>query len=267
MPRADVVRVATAYNDTVKSVRARVLRYIATTWQGLGSYRDADIAAFVAAVVPMVEAGQRRVATLTDAYLATVARTVLGTSKPVGVGPADVNIEALRGTPAAEVYTRPGITAWMALRDGKGLDQAVSEGLNRAVDLASTDLQLAKTHTVQRNLAADSRVAGYRRVLSGPHNCGLCIVASTQRYHKGDLLPIHPGCDCGVLPIYGRRDPGQILDPDTLAATHTAIQERFGSSDAGARDIDYRKALLVREHGEIGPVLTVKSHRFTTDPT
>lgn len=269
MPRPDVVRVVATYNDTVKAVRARVLAFVAATWTGLESYRDPDIARFVAAVVPVVEGGQRRVAALTDAYLATVARTVLGTSKPVGVGPTNVSIENLRGVPATEVYTRPAITAWMALRDGKPLDHAVSEGLERAKDITASDLQLAKTHTIQRNLAADKRVAGYRRVLTGAHNCGLCIVASTQRYHKGDLLPIHPGCDCGVLPIYGNRDPGQIIDPDGLEGVHAAIQERFGVSDRGGRDIglkdnfpDYSK-VLVREHGELGPLLTVRGQKFT----
>lgn len=265
MPDAQVTKVVTTYSRTVEAVRKRVLTFVDRSWLGLGSYRDADIERFVRAVVPVVQGGQRQVAALTDAYLATLARTVLGSGKPVGVSPASVT--DLRGVPAAEVYARPGVTVWMALRDRKPLDQAVSEGLERARDIAASDLQLAKTHTARRHLLGDNRVTGYRRVLEGARDCGLCIVASTQRYHKGDLLPIHPSCDCGVLPIYGRTDLGQIIDPDTLEGVHTAIEERFGVADRGARVPDYRKVLLVREHGELGPLLTVKSHRFTADPT
>jgi hypothetical protein len=63
---------------------------------------------------------------------------------------------------------------------------------------------------------------------------------------------------------------------DDLRATHDAIESRFGNADAGARDIgldartskgesvpDYSKVLIVREHGEMGPLLTVKGQKFT----
>ena len=256
-----VVRIVDTYTATVAAVRARVADYVDRTFRNLGSYRDADINRFVAAVLPVVEGGQRQVASLTDAYLATIARQVLGTGKVTGVQTA--NVAALRGTDPAEVYARPIRTVWYALSKGASFNDAVEQGVTRATDLALTDLQLAKTHTARAAMLGDNRVVGYRRVLEGPHNCGLCIVASTQRYHRGDLMPIHPACDCGVLPIYGRHDIGQIIDEQSLDDVHAAIQERFGVSDRGARaPIDYRKVLLVRQHGELGPVLTVKGQHF-----
>jgi hypothetical protein len=84
-------------------------------------------------------------------------------------------------------------------------------------------------------------------------------VASTQRYHKGDLLPIHPGCDCGEMPLYGTDDPGQIINQQRLDATHEAVEARFGEFDRSAREIDYRN-IMVADHGEMGPVLTWKKH-------
>jgi hypothetical protein len=74
-------------------------------------------------------------------------------------------------------------------------------------------------------------------------------------------MPIHPGCDCGEQPIYGTEDPGQIIDEQLLEATHEAIEERFGFSDRGAREIDYR-LIQVRDHGELGPLLTVRGQHF-----
>jgi hypothetical protein len=66
------------------------------------------------------------------------------------------------------------------------------------------------------------------------------------------------------MPIFGRTDPGHVIEPERLESVHERIEERFGVSDAGARDpIDYRDALIVHEHGEIGPVLAVRGQKFT----
>ena len=70
-------------------------------------------------------------------------------------------------------------------------------------------------------------------------------------------MPIHPGCDCGEMPIYGTQDPGQVINELRLDATHQSVATRFGISDAGAREIDYR-AIKITEHGEMGPMLTVR---------
>jgi hypothetical protein len=246
-------------------VRARVAQFVTTVWDGLGSYRDADIERFIRAVVPVVLGGQRQVVALTDSYLATIAaQTLGGPTRVAGVRLADVTGAALRGVAPTEVYRRPGVDVWTALSKGKSLVDAVNAGRRRALNLASTDLQLAKTHTARSIFRKDSRVVGHRRTLSGSEDCGMCVVASTQRYHKESLQPIHGGCDCGVEPIYGDRDPGQVIDEQTLSEAHGAIQDRFGVSSDGARSaLDYRKVLLVREHGELGPVLTVKGQNFT----
>jgi hypothetical protein len=76
------------------------------------------------------------------------------------------------------------------------------------------------------------------------------------------LLPIHPGCDCGEQPIYGTEDPGQIINEQLLEATHDAIETRFGFSERSGRgELDYR-LIEVREHGELGPLLTVRGQHF-----
>jgi hypothetical protein len=177
-------------------------------------------------------------------------------------------------------------------RDRKPLTAAVGDGERRVRSLALTDLELAVTHTARELLADEPRVRFYRRVLTGAESCGLCIIASTQRYQKRDLLPIHPNCDCVVAPILGDQDPGQVINStrvsdeatptgetadgvpiygpgDVLDAelltrdVHEAIRETFGRAAFDARQIDYRKILLVEQHGELGPVLTVARHHFT----
>lgn len=267
-PSPEALRVVNLYRRQTAALRARVLRYIGATWGNLSAYRDADIDRFVAAVVPVVAGAQRQVASLTDAYLAAVESAVLGTRvAPIGVDTAEVSTSALRGVEAAEVYHRSGVTVWTALSDGDTLTAAAAKGLNRALDLASTDVQLAKTHATRSILTRKPNVSGYRRVLEGSKSCGLCIVATTQRYHRRELLPIHGGCDCGVMPIYGEKDPGHVIDPTTLDGLHETIAERFGGIDESARGRvgipAYRDVLVVHNHGELGPVLSVKGQAFT----
>lgn len=174
----------------------------------------------------------------------------------------------------------------------KPLTAAVERGVRRAKTIAMTDLELAATHAAREFLADEPRVKFFRRVLTGAESCGLCVIASTQRYHKEHLMPIHPNCDCGIAPIYGDKDPGkiinskrvtddatqagesrdgvpvfeddQLIDTDLLTQdVHDAILREFGQMAFDARQLDYRKVLLVQEHGELGPVLTVARHKFT----
>lgn len=259
----DTARIVNAYISADAQVRSRVRAFVERAWDGLDSYRDRDIDRFIRAVIPVVRGGQRQVASLTDAYLASIASEVLGApTRHVGI-PSEVITNARPVSPD-EVYRRPGIEVWTALSQGKPLDAAVAAGKRRALSLALTDLQLAKTHAARSVMARDNRVVGHRRVLTGSEDCGLCRVAATQRYHKDNLQPIHPGCDCGVEPIYGSEDPGQVIDPESLDDTHAAVEDRFGVSDATGRDLlDYRKFLVVKEHGELGPLLTVKGQHFT----
>lgn len=177
-------------------------------------------------------------------------------------------------------------------RERNPLTAAVGDGERRLRSVALTDVELAVTHAARDRLAEEPEVRFYRRVLTGAESCGLCIVASTQRYRKQDLLPIHPNCDCVVAPILGDQDPGRVinstqiadevspvgvtrsgvpvysaedlLDADVMTDdVHNAIRETFGEMAFDARQIDYRKILLVKQHGELGPVLTVKRHKFT----
>lgn len=252
-----------AYQRRVSAIRAQVAGFIGRIWARLPVYRDDQMRQFIDRVVPVVLAAQARVADLTDAYL---ARLLLANGlQPLEPAAAPLEYADMRaGTNPDEVYQRPFIEIWTLLSRGEPIADAVASGLRRAQDLAGTDIQLARTHTARQVLAGDRRITGHRRVLNGPTNCGLCVVASTQRYHRDQLQPIHPGCDCGVAPIWGDRDPGQVIDQATLEGAHTAIQERFGAADRSARDpIDYRDLLLTREHGELGPVLTVAGQRFT----
>ena len=230
----------------------------------IGDVTDDAVKAYLLGVLPLIEAGTTQISILTRGYYAALAKIEGQRFNPKSVTRTALTPSALRGgaVTSEEIYTRGFVTARIALSEGKPIDQALKEGAARAYNIARTDMQLAKTQTGLFVRKGNSNIVGYVRTLSGSENCGLCYVASTQRYHRGDLMPIHPGCDCGEMPIYGNRDPGQVIDEANLEATHEAVFQRFGASARDAREIDYR-LITIEQHGEIGPLLTVKGHKFT----
>lgn len=270
---AGIAGIVLAYQQATQAVRDHLENLVRGVWWSLGQYRDGQRAEFTARIVPMVEAAMAQMSSLTSGYLAATEQT--RTSQLVVPSPvAPPTISRVRnGADPSQVYGRPFGVVWQHLaeaphRPGE-VDKAIEMGVNRAVNLAVTDLQLAKTHTAQRTLEAAPRpVVGYRRVLEGPHSCGKCIVASTRVYHRAKLMPIHPGCDCGVAEVYGDADPAAQVNDHLVGGVHAAIAERFGRSDSGAGLIPgqdglaYRNILIEHTDGEIGPILGIRGQSF-----
>ncbi|MDH4158663.1 MAG: hypothetical protein OEV62_00215 [Actinomycetota bacterium] len=245
------------------SIRALTGARVLASWDALGSWRGDDVAQWAAQSAAVVEAGQVASAATEDAWLAALLSLDEGsTVRPLGVSRAVAT--GARGVPAAEVLERAGARVWRSLANGAPLEVAVAHGRARAELGVRTDLQLARTHAARDVLRRRDGVVGFRRVLSGGSSCALCVLASTQRYRRGDLLPVHPGCDCGVAPIKGAADPGRVLAPDTLDDLQSRIAERFGETDAtGRRVADFRNLIATHEHGELGPILVRRGDTFT----
>lgn len=259
-----------ALHDVRGEVSDRVAEYAAAVWRNLGDWRDDDIARFVAEVAPRVEAGKLTVAQATDAYIAAMID-----AEPVGV----VDLSQSRGgVPASTVYRRPAVDMRSALANGASFQDALEKGAKRLDDLVRTDLQLAHTHQARASMTGGAILPGskrrrarrprgaveaFRRVPSGSENCALCLIASTQRYWVGDLMPIHPGCDCGVAPLGVGEHLSQVIDPELLEATHDQVELFAGMSDRGGRDVDYRRLIVASNHGEYGPTLRWKHQKFT----
>ncbi|MEU1254774.1 hypothetical protein ABZ445_15990 [Streptomyces chartreusis] len=251
------------YGSSVRSVWASVLAAISTAFLRPGSWRDEDVAVFQRQALPVILAGERRIASLTAAYLEQLYRVEDPRAPRVSLDLDAVTGSALRGVDPAEVYERPFVELRTALSKGESLDAAVARGSHRLETIAKTDLQLARTHTVREVSADMPRFTYTVRVLQGEYDCALCMIAATQRYHKRDLAPIHPGCDCLVKTVTADYDPGQVIDEDRLNAIHDAVEAALGTFDRGGRAVDYRKIIIAREHGEIGPVLGYRGQRFT----
>lgn len=250
-----------ALHDVRAEVRDRVTEYAVASWNTLGDWRDDDVARFLSSTLPQIEAGKRTVAQATDTALAMMT----------GADPAGLaDLAGIRGgVPAAQVYGRPAVAMRTALSEGETVTNALEAGAVRLASLVKTDLQLAHTHQARATLTAARRrrgrgtVEAFRRVPSGTENCALCLIASTQRYWVGELMPIHPGCDCQVQSLGRGEHVEQIIDEDLLEAVHDQVEGLVGMSDRGGREVDYRQLIIEYPHGEYGPTIGWKHQRRT----
>ncbi len=139
----------------------------------------------------------------------------------------------------------------------------------RAENMVSHDVQAASRnmHQVAMRQIPAKKVTGFRRVVhpelaKSGYSCGLCIVASTMRYTRRDLLPIHSGCNCETCEIYMidgvEFDPGEQINMEDLAVFY----REAGDSTFGW-DLK-RGRYQVIDHPEYGPTLVnIKTDKMT----
>lgn len=251
------------YRMAAEDLRRIVLAQLEASWAGLaGDYSDQAMAAWAADTLALAEGAQAEVGALTAAYLAEIETALERAAAPVALDVIDLtSTEALRGVAGTDVWARPAVTVWTELAHGAALSLAADRGLARARSIAETNLALAHTHTAAEATRRSKVTTGYTRVPRGGRSCALCLLASTQRYHRGNLMPIHPGCHCAVNPIVDGAPAARVIDPDRLEGVHRAIEAATGSRDLSGKA--YADYVVVHDHGEIGPVLSVRGQHFT----
>lgn len=237
-----------------------LLESITRMWATLDVYDPRSVDQFSMKAALQTEAAQSQVARATEAYLRSAMQLMNIPQRTMR--DRTLNREALRTTPLAEAYKRPAETVRYLQAVEK--PNANERGLRRIQVMADTDLTLAMRESARSTLAPVEAITGYRRIihpeLSRDGSCGLCVVASDRKYHRGDLLDIHEGCHCTVLPIVGESDPGLSLNAEDLAALYKAA----GDSTSGD---DLRRVRVKTEiHGDIGPVLVNADHVFSSRP-
>jgi hypothetical protein len=175
-----------------------------------------------------------------------IRKTKLGRE---GIGDDDV----LMRVAAAYRYQQAQIDKAIAAGSGDflTLQQPKEAAQDRLDKIVTTNLQMAERSQFRTTMAGSDKITGYRRIihpeLDREGTCGLCVASSTRIYHKAELLPIHAGCNCTVLPITSKRDPHSLNEIDFARLYNDA----GGTSAADLRATQYK----IDQHGEIGPVL------------
>lgn len=165
------------------------------------------------------------------------------------------------------VYGRPADTyRWLVTEKDVAPAVAVQRAVLRAEQIARTDIALAVREQSRKVSVLNRSVTGYRRILHPEKSkygfsCGLCVVAADRIYRKGELKPIHGGCNCETAMIANGVDPGLDLNNRDLEAIYKAA----GGTTAG-RKLQNRVRVSITEHGELGPILVRSNHKFR-DPS
>ena len=233
MPPADDL--AAAYSLRYNQLRVSAGRAGLKAWRTLGSYNEADIPALNDAVLPVLAGAQRLTVSLADGYVAaSVAESTGQPTRPAGLDPERHTTTILRGVPVEEVYRRPFVEVWSGLKEGAPWAAAVRHGGVRLLELIDSDMALTQRAAAVEAMGAHRGITSYQRVLTGA-SCDLCTLASTQRYQRGDLMPIHAHCDCTVQPYFGPVHEGGIINRGLLAEMKQSGRAGDLSFQQGAR--------------------------------
>lgn len=271
-----VSRLAAEVARRKTAIRKAALTGALAMWDDLvGNPSNDAYTAFVAAWGPEHPAAGMSAAQLVDAFIDAFLEAHGLEPAGAGVDPDAIVARTRAGTGVDELLERPFKTARKALSDGVAFDAAMSQGRRRLESIVATDVQQSFRLAFAERLGQEPQIRGYRRVLQGSENCSLCIVASTQRYKSDKLMPIHPGCDCGVEPLApGTRLRGAIIEdavPRLDAAKEILREQGLKYTDRSGLanlkvDIDSLDAIAEYQHGELGPILKVSRHRSETLP-
>jgi hypothetical protein len=238
-----------------QTITETLVRALLGIWAGFLFWGDDDL----------MNSAASRSALSVMAALRHARRMELGYTKAVlneyGIDHGVLDIDDIyprSGVSPLEVYRRIALQYRYRTSRGGTEAEALEAAVERLQSLAGTDVRLAgrdTSHAAYHRLA----ITGWRRVLhpelsrTGP--CGLCVVASTRIYRSGDLEEIHDLCVCGKLPIVGGIDPG--------AEMNRADLERIYAAAGGNTAEDLKRVrVVVRQNGEIGPVLVQEGQNF-----
>ena len=241
------------FTQRMRQLRRSTSGAVAVRFDRIETHNQPAMRDYTAAAATLTLAGQRRAAALTAAYL----QRALGS--PIELDPDQhIGIAVRGGVTLEEVYGRAFAPVFAS--------DDIAEGRRRIVTAAQTSVQLAMRSAATAAMTDQPKVVGYRRVLNGV-SCGFCAAASTRRYKRAELLPLHQRCDCTVAPIVGDDDPGAVINQELLDRLRDASDRpdywrsrHFDVTDDGQIRLP---EIAEVDHGELGPVLVHADHELT----
>lgn len=255
-------RLEIAHGNTRRRISREAERLIRRAWV----LADGNESAFVAEAVAVADASRSAVVAEVDAYLATYLTSQGAATTAKGLDPTSYR----RPVDPEVQWGRPFTQMRVGMDRGMEFPQAFQYGGHIASTMLATDLQIANAGASRDWMVNEPRVAAYARVLgsggASGKNCGLCVAASTQRYWKGDLMPIHDHCTCEVKPLLEGQAKGRVIASDNLDEVHARLSEFDGQyasrNDLGRVRIDAGELPrpAVAPHSEVGPYLYDANH-------
>lgn len=264
MTPEELLKITEAFQNRQLLLQQQGGETIARLWDQFGGLDDAAKAKFVAEAVPIAEAIQLQAAANQIAYVEAYGVAALDEPVQTNVDPSDFTGEAIRGVSLEEEYERPVTKARAAASQGASFQQAMQRGRDYAMNLGRTDSALSARAAAAETMRRLPGVVGYRRVPDG-NACQFCLLASTQRYHLSRLMPIHPACGCSVVPIFGNKDPGQIIDRETRKRLKS-FSDGVSKRRAQKREVNYQESVQKASQARIKAADVRKELETEKDP-
>lgn len=250
-----LTRIQRAHHARFTAIQVATADLVGEAWDTFGGLDDTALRRFAAAATVIVDEAKAQTTTVAAGYMA--ANDAIAAGQVSGFVP---DVPVIRnGVPTVDVYARSVVEARVRISRDATFDDAMGAGRARATGTAMTDVSLTNKGVIDAADRFRPWVVGYRRVLTG-RSCGFCARASTQRYKRPNLLPLHQRCDCDVAEIYGTADPGQVINRDLNRAIKQskAVDNRYlVDADGNILSPDGKHAIevAVKQQPEIGPVL------------
>jgi hypothetical protein len=247
----------------------RMLTTITRLWLGLGSWHKSDVARFQRDALPVLAGTQRALGQLVAVYVSRQASVAVGTPVAPPVVPSGILTDVRKGVTLEDEYARPFEQVWWHLSQGADLPTAVDRGQDRLGSLLDLDTQVTEAVAAQAAMEATD-ATWWRRVPQGEKTCLLCLVASTQRYHVGELKAVHPGCDCEIQAQYTPKPADRVIDDQLLLDAYAAVKAQTGRVITSGAVLRTLLADMTDYHSELGPILVTprgsKAERAAVTP-
>lgn len=243
-------------NATAK-VTTRAQQSIAPLWATFaGWYAATQTARLAQQSLDVVQPAREAVGAIATGYMGEVL-AALGAPRRAS---AKLQLPPARqGADMVKVYSRPAAEYRDVFSMTGDQEAAVQAAVARFRRLVEDDIMLAQRDGEHETMV-QAGIERYRRIIhpelsESRTTCGLCIAASQRIYRIQELRPVHGHCNCSSAPLAAGYDPQEANEVD-LKAVYAA------AGDSTNKDQLKRTRFAVNEHGELGPVLTVKGQKF-----
>jgi hypothetical protein len=226
--------------DSTQAIVRREVEQVQRAWRGLdpNGLRPTFAAKVAPALVSAISTGQINAAVLAAPYVSDVlADEHAPAQPPPAVIPAAFAGATTTGLPLASLADLLFVRLLADIGAGMSTTDALLSGLRRALTYTATEITDAGRTATHVQLIADTRVAGYERVVKVPA-CDRCIILAGRIYRYSQGFRRHPRCDCTMTPVTREQWREANLDnhPRALFDSMTEHDQnsRFGAGNAAA---------------------------------
>ncbi|MFK0249275.1 hypothetical protein ACIQUM_31640 [Amycolatopsis azurea] len=225
--------------DSTQSIVRREVEQVQRAWRGLDpmGLRPTFAAKVSPVLVSAISTGQINAAALAAPYVFEVLADEPAPAQVPAVVPAAFAGVTTTGLPLASLADLLFVRLLADIGAGMSTTDAMLTGLRRALTYTATEITDAGRTATHVQLIADTRVAGYERVVKVPA-CDRCIILAGRLYRYSQGFRRHPRCDCTMTPVTREQWREANLDnhPRALFDSMTEHDQnlRFGAGNAAA---------------------------------